>query len=268
NPKEQTRWYKLDYKYSSDDKVFYKTSHRKFTSKINHININDDFMYLLGYWLGDGWLNKNTRYEKQYGLKYSRWDICVDKKNQPFIDKIKNVLSNLGLDYETSYGLKNDKKQSSTLNFYIKDPLFCEWWYDNFGAHCDDKRIPEWVLELPQNKLKHLLAGIIDSDGCIYKNIIEISLVNENLIHQIFDLFICLKQLPNIGYQLKKGVTPSGKYYETMMHIITVFNCDEIVANCLKSSRYDKTQNKNFGNNSKFMYENDDLYYRIEKIKK
>jgi hypothetical protein len=97
----------------------------------------------------------------------------------------------------------------------VHNPAFVEWWSSNFGdSTCgpNPKRIPEWVQALPVSKLQYLMAGLIDSDGCVtsseeYDSSVSIGLVSEMLVRQVRDVgFKC-----GVVFNFTESMTCGGK---------------------------------------------------------
>jgi len=159
-------------------------------TRLLSISTSEDFLYVLGYWLGDGWL-WSTKNNGPWG--FLAWDVVFDK-NSITIDKIRDATRSVfGSQLkENEGGYCND----NLLHLTVKDPIFCEWWNHHFGKDSQSKKIPAWVELLPKDKLIWLLRGMIDSDGCINKEkkkgIVSASITttNEKLMHQVFQIGI------------------------------------------------------------------------------
>jgi hypothetical protein len=124
-------------------------------SSIKKVNINNDFCYLSGYWLGNGTIENDS------------W--CINFKNGRYenINRVEKILIDI-------FGVESIKKWDSDGMTYLRvnsNPAFIEWWSDNFGRSSLDKKqdffkkIPQWFSKLPKEKLQYFLAGILDSDG-------------------------------------------------------------------------------------------------------
>ena len=124
-----------------------------------------DFWYMIGYYLGDGWLSTRGN------------DIilaCNDKKLKKLIDHLD--INKWHYTYHwnsTCYRLRFANKE---IYDFIKQ---------NIGTGSLNKKICGDILRLPKNQLKALLEGYIDSDGCRIGKNIQFSSINRNLIYSI-----------------------------------------------------------------------------------
>jgi len=180
------KWYPLKNKLSVND-IYYREWEKELNLSIKNIKVDEDFMYLLGYWFGDGWLWK---YKRQKSCSYLAWDICIDKKDKKSFKKLEEVCFRVF--GEDKVSITDSSYCNDDLNHVIvEDPIFCEWWAYNFGENSSNKKIPEWVWGVNKDKLLSLLAGYIDSDGCAtiskkgQKNI-SITSVTEELAQGMF----------------------------------------------------------------------------------
>lgn len=180
------RWHPLAHKPDLTElygRVFEKT----FTSNNAEIDIDADFLYVLGYWLGDGWLWK---YKRPTSYPYLAFDICAEK-NTSQVDRLKSVMSSVfGEDGFTAGDSIIFGERDNMFHVSVEDPIFCAWWGHNFGSNCETKKLPQWVMQLPPEKQIQILRGLIDSDGCVSGNSVSISNTNKNLMYQIFLLGI------------------------------------------------------------------------------
>jgi len=180
------RWYPSSNEY--DPNSLYGINRMvEMDSIIGDLEVDNDFMYLLGYWLGDGWLWK---YDHNRVKPYVAFDICIDPDADAFIRRVSETAKKVFGDeaVTTGKGLFGDNEKM--FHVVVEDPLLCMWWSENFGDNCETKRIPKWVMEMPPEKLIWMLRGMIDSDGCVAKisSGCEASVFNTNrgLMQQLF----------------------------------------------------------------------------------
>ena len=132
--------------------------------------IDEDFLYVAGYWLGDGTLSRDSYRKDQWGR--GSWEICFGDCSKAQHAKILTIMDNI-------LGTRNVCTQRGadgmTTIELRGNPAFLEWWATNFGETSKGsnfKKVPQWVLTLPQEKQLAFLAGLIDSDGCVYSRMI------------------------------------------------------------------------------------------------
>lgn len=137
----------------------------KFTYKIKHFNrglkINrflkkefvptlNDF-YMMGFFLGDGWVNHKNKDKKECNFAIS----SIDKDNVlPKIRRSIKISERFNRKTVSNYSTKSHK------------------WYDilkQFGEGAPNKTIPGWVMDAPQKYREVFLEGYFDADGCFRK---------------------------------------------------------------------------------------------------
>jgi intein/homing endonuclease len=123
----------------------------------------DNFLYVVGYWLGDGTLGRDSNRDTWgRGL----WQIVFSSKSGGSRERIYNYLL-------TAFGSKCVRSWNSNGMDHVRiisSPAFIEWWSSTFGDSSfgkNPKKVPEWILNLPPDRLRHVVAGLIDSDGCV-----------------------------------------------------------------------------------------------------
>lgn len=208
----QVRWLPVD---TSGIEITdtYINKRQKFLNAINSISINNDFAYLVGYWVGDGTLSRDSsRNNWGRGL----WQIAAKDTCSENISKIHGILVKM-------FGADVVKVWTCKGITYLKinsNPAFIEWWSDNFGGTSlgkDLKRIPDWFVKLPKEKLRHFLAGITDSDGCVSiagpkrHTIVTCTMVSKGLIDAIRDISFKCGAVCSLNYYSDRECTlPNG----------------------------------------------------------
>jgi intein/homing endonuclease len=233
------------------------------------IAIDNDFAYLVGYWVGDGTIGTDhKRIEWGRGL----WQICGAGKSDESMQRVEKILLSV-------FGRENIKKWVSKGVTYIKvkgNPAFIEWWSDNFGRSyksAKHKKIPQWFCDLPIEKLKNFLAGVVDSDGCSSKvkdcSVLLMGMTSRNLMDSIRE--ISLKCGVVFSYRHTKDVSTilpgTGKPFvikdwytlttmeEMSCRILTEFSCKKIKDNC----RFTKTE-------PYYKRIHDDIFFKVKGI--
>lgn len=133
------------------------------TPKINSIlNIDEDFMFLLGVYLAEGCYSKIDNIAKKIILS-------LGYHEDLYIGEVFKVLKNLGFKYTTN--VQNWKNKPSCRLIKITPSMISFLFQKIFecGDNCYNKRIPDFCFNL-DNKLKQkLLQGYFCGDGS-YKN--------------------------------------------------------------------------------------------------
>ena len=150
--------------------------------------------YLLGYWLGDGFSSNNIICGHQDDMQYLKEYLL--KNNITFVEKKYKTEGNV-----TRLKLKNNLTRPILRKLNL----------------LDNKHIPEDYLYNSMANRLELLAGLIDSDGCVDKNgNIEITVSNNKLAKDIYRLIYSLGiQVNDIhkkqSYYRKNGIRFKGK---------------------------------------------------------
>ena len=124
-----------------------------------------DFWYMLGMYLGDGWLSKTTN------------DIII-ACNDIKLEKLKTHLNQEKWEY-TYY------KEKTCYKFRFSNKKIYEFIEKYIGTGSNKKNIPYEILCLPKLQLQNFYDGYLDSDGCIVNERHQFSSINRNLIYSI-----------------------------------------------------------------------------------
>lgn len=120
--------------------------------------LNVDTFYLIGRWIGDGWVRDGQRSNRPEGQHSGTIIICAGKKRE---DSLRSAVERVFDKYHI--------EQCRTANKYIfTSRLFSEWIVDNFGKYAHGKFIPSWAFGMRSELREALLRGILESDGHEY----------------------------------------------------------------------------------------------------
>lgn len=166
----------------------------------NSINVGNDFMRLIGYWLADGSISK-----KDGKPSVIRFTSNV-KEKEYYEDILKIMREKFNLTTKVEF---NKKQHTAQLRFHstIVAQLFCTL----FGRGFDKKDLPAWIMSLPPEKQFHLMIGLFRGDGCHYngkkQDVFFISLSNYNLATKIWNILMRLGYPFNINSRMPRGGT-------------------------------------------------------------
>lgn len=122
--------------------------------------------YAFGAWLGDGF------YSNCFGFSGTK----------DYVEEISSILGFTG-------ALTKDKRRK---NLYTKRALksdkYCKLLDTNINRHSWDKFIPQDIFNMSVEKRKAFLAGIIDTDGSVSSNRVDITLKSYELVKGLKEL--------------------------------------------------------------------------------
>ena len=161
--------------------VNYQTNH------LSQYMDNKDFWWLIGRYLGDGWIKKGN------GIC-----ICCAKYEK---QEIEPVIKRLGFNYCCT-------KRRTTFVFQIairEIEIFCE----QFGSGAENKHLTSTILDLPIDLLKSFLEGYMSADGTVepnkkYPNAESIYQFNTISKQLSYDITQCIFKLYHHGCSLMK----------------------------------------------------------------
>jgi ribonucleoside-triphosphate reductase len=115
------------------------------------VRMEEDFAYLMGFWIGDGWSNKH----KSKKIKGSLGITQKDLENHKVYSIAKKYFRNASLN---KYG----KLIFGGTQFYT---YFCKELH--MGKGSQSVKLPSNILQWNEKAITALISGVIDSDGCI-----------------------------------------------------------------------------------------------------
>ena len=142
----------------------------------NKIEIDYDLMKVFGYFLAEGSILKR-RSKRQEG----RLSFVFHEKEESYVNEIlKTVWEKF---HCQGYIQRRDKEKAIILNFYC-EPL-AEFFSKILGENSTEKKLADWILELPQELLSGLLTGYWNGDGSKGKEFFQVTTISKNLACQI-----------------------------------------------------------------------------------
>jgi len=179
------RFFQLDkFSYKSANSKWKKVYEKRYKDKIE---INKELMTIIGWYLAEGYC---YRQHIEFSFSY---------KELENISKIIEAINYFKLDYSVR------RSTGSTIKVNIFNKQLMHFLCDNFGTGASHKRIPEWVINLPSEKLKILLFSYIAGDG----NKVRDRLSQFSVTSVSLDLLIGIKLIcSKLGYYA--GITKSS----------------------------------------------------------
>lgn len=146
--------------------ILHRGTHWDSVNELCKVLDKEDFWYVMGRYLGDGWQRYDDTHKAILIAAY-------DKGKRSLIQSIEN----LGWNYTTT-----SERTCNRVTIYGKE--LCEF-VNRFGKYAHGKHIDEDTINLPKNLLTAFLEGYIDSDGCFNQGEYKISTVSRNLAYDI-----------------------------------------------------------------------------------
>lgn len=128
---------------------------------------NEDFMWLMGFYLGDGnlWTHNNSA---KITFAIPKWS-----EMRGVVKETAKTVFGCDINYERDYAI--------SINSYVIGELIKR---AGFGGTAKEKRIPAWVFGLPLSQRLSLIAGLVDSGGHI-GNGAYVTSCNKNLLEDL-----------------------------------------------------------------------------------
>ena len=156
---------------------------------------NEDFWWIIGRYIGDGWLVDGYGKNPSYGIK-----ICCAQEET---SEITIVLDRLGIHYTIFTERTVNKIQISGKELYT----FCQ----PFGRGASNKRLTQNVINLPINLLQAFLEGYWSADGCNINGKLSATSVSKELI---YGLTQCVAKIYHRPCSVSKYIRPKQAVIE------------------------------------------------------
>lgn len=219
------------------NKGYYLGSHIN-KEEDNKFNLSDEDCWILGRYVADGHIRKEKRKERKNSYQYQ----CILSIGD---DKVENLKSIVKTRHYSCY-----KHTQSTyrvvfssielVNFIIKH---------NFGIGAENKFVPNFILDLPVNKLRCFLNGYMDGDGCEINGVYQATTISKELA---MSLSLVIQKVYRVGCSIYYTKRPNTHIIEGR----TVKQKDTYMI------RFRTKDNKHL-----WFIENDIVWYPIKEIK-
>lgn len=153
---------------------------------------NKDEWFMMGYFLGDGWIEETLKKTGQNSYKIR---FAINLKD------IDNILPRL------SSVLKITDKKCDTGKCKKFGCIDLVWWniLKKFGKYSHGKIIPEWVQDAPKEFIQEFISGYMAADGNIKSNgLNKMTTVSYNIAFGIQRLYLKLGYI----FSINKSVRP------------------------------------------------------------
>ena len=124
----------------------------------------DCFWWIVGRFVGDGWLESPQR-KGEYRDSDKRIVICCNKRTTNELETITTALDEVGFNYR----IENARTTYKVILKYIGNEALYNY-LEGFGKYASGKRLNGDVVRLPNDLLQAFLDGYISADGHYYED--------------------------------------------------------------------------------------------------
>ena len=184
-----SKWHKIDELKEGD---FVSVSYPKYIGKDtinNKIKLNNDFMLLLGYFLAEGYISKDVN---QITFTFGSKEIKYIEETKVLIEKI----------FDIEPHIKENKDNSTNITVHSK--IIALFFLELVGTGFDKKILNNDILFANPDVQKSLLVGVIRGDGCALEEGYQLTMSNEKLIQQLFEISLRCGLSPYMKKDAKK----------------------------------------------------------------
>ena len=154
---------------------------------------NPDMWFMMGYFVGDGWIEETT---KPDGRCMNKIRFAINTKDEEYVCRIINNILPI-TDKKCPSGSKCNKYGCSDFVWFNI--------FKKFGKYAHGKRIPEWVQDAPKEYIEQFIDGYRTADGSINsKECYSFTTVSYNLAFGLQRLYLKLGHI----FSIKKCVRP------------------------------------------------------------
>lgn len=148
------------------------------------IKLTKEILYMFGWYLAEGCTS--TKIGKGAFISFSG-----HLKELKTLQKIQKIFQ--GWNFTST--IFQSRSNAIELRVYSLD--MAKFFKGEFGEGCYSKKIPEWIFDLPVEKIKYVFNGYTDGDGYRRKNKLEWVSVSKNLAYQMTIIAAKLSHIPS-----------------------------------------------------------------------
>lgn len=168
-------------------KGYYIGSHINNESK-NYFNLSDEDCWILGRYVADGHIRKEKRKDRVDSYHYQ----CILSIGNNKINKLKEIVkeNHFSCYPHTESVYRVVFSSMELVDFIINN---------GFGRNAETKKIPQFVLNLPVDKLRSFLDGYMSGDGCEIDGKYQATTVSKELA---MSLCLAIQKVYRVGCRI------------------------------------------------------------------
>lgn len=175
-------------------KGYYVGSHINQKSD-NAYNLTNELCWILGRYVADGHIRRNKRKDRENGYHYQ---LILSIGN----DKVEYLKTKI---QEHHYSCYPSGDSVYRIVFSSKELVeFIET--HNFGTSAKEKRIPQFIIDLPCDKLESFFDGYMSGDGCVVEDKWQATTISKELALSICQV---VQKLYRVGCRIYYNERPS-----------------------------------------------------------
>jgi len=172
---------KIKFEFEEDDLKELRIKSRMQTSLPVLFEVTKEFLELVGLWIGDG------SYDG-----YNKNRVIISNSDKECIELVKRFAKQNGF----YLSLMNDK-----ISFTINSTVFYKFMREIVGlrGHSATKRIPNFIQNLSNEQINHVIRGYFSADGGVKKYEVACASQSLGLLHDLQTLFLRLGIISRIS---------------------------------------------------------------------
>lgn len=182
------------------------------TNTYEFVPVDNDLAWAFGFWFAEGSVAVNNK-KQPSGIRITYNQNDEREIGEKWFNIIQNKFNVKGNTYSSS-AIRNNTTNNwltTNINSNIVGSLFA-----SFGNGCKNKTIPQWIIELPKEKLFHFLNGLLSGDGTKIKDGgNRITVANPKMLLQIYQIGLKLGLQMSLQMQQKKSPLSTTAYTYT-----------------------------------------------------
>lgn len=175
----------------------------------NKNRYSDDVFWLFGFWIAEGYINKNPKSDHLNSIEFCNTDRKLIEKTQKILRESFNIKTKIRLD-------KRRKRKSNWNNCFRL--IFCNknlaelFRKEGLNGYSCERTVPKIVFNSSKKAIKGFLSGFWDGEGNKTEKFFHVCSTNEQLIDEIGLL------LTMLGENWKKDSVIDKRGFKTVYH--------------------------------------------------